>query len=130
MGMESINCRVTFSVNNSIYNASYRIEEMSYNVFYAIYKLPFGSGGIEETSNVRWIHYDKEMLENYFVGEFRDTMSEVGEFDSREVYSIDQFGIDMSGNSAKAQVIIFYNEHKEVISKIAYPSYFPVKCNN
>lgn len=124
---DSIICKVSFEFKEVFYKASYRIEEMSYNVFYAVYKPPFSSEYIE-TSNVRWIHYDREMVQDYFVGSFQKSMADVGEFSAEEVFSIDQYGIDMEENSAKAQILFFYNAAQKLLGKVVLPGFFPLKC--
>ena len=124
---ERIQCEILLDINGERQLGSYQIDELSYNNFHAKYKSPFSSE-IKETTNVRWIHYDQEMVDEYFVGNFRRVLSKVGGFRSEEIVSIDQYGIEMNGNASKAQVLLFYNNHNQLVTKVALQGQYVVKC--
>lgn len=121
-------CSVNFSIEDRDYSAYYGIYNDGLN-YYSKYRSPFGDTQMVTTDNIAVFEYDYEMVVMYFTGEFRDQMSKIGGFDPREVFHITQYGIEMDGSTAKAQLILFYNRQYQLLAKITFPSYFPMLCD-
>lgn len=121
-------CSVNFSIEERDYSAYYSIYNDGLND-YAKYRSPFGDQSTVTTYNIAVFEYDYEMVVAYFTGEFRDQMSRIGEFDPQDVFHITQYGIEMNGSTAKAQLILFYNRQYQLLAKITFPSYFPMLCS-
>lgn len=120
-------CQVHFKINDQSYSAYYDINLNDGNLS-ATYKSPFNNE-IIETFNIKKIVYDEELIKQYFIGAYKEQISNIGQFDGDKVHQIIQYGIDMNGNSAKAQILVFYDENTSEIAKVVYPSYYPMKCS-
>ncbi len=121
------NCKVTFTIEDRAHSAFYNIYSDD-GVIYAQYQSPFGTMSTIVTTNIKTIEYDYALVQQYFIGDYKKHLARIGKFNGDDVFNITQYGIEMNGNSASAQLLLFYNSSHELMAKVVYPSYFPMLC--